>query len=161
MKTIYFCCVTVVRKNRRHRMRLAAKATSAFGSCSRSSRRHRHRARTSHWRSCHRDEAVVWGNAVVTWASQYPGAAKNTNLFMMSGYSQGRYLMYLMGKTTPSSDVVGDGGERHAISQDFSRHREGGTGDVRRAHGRVWPGTKERCSRCRSSPSGGPTKYKH
>jgi hypothetical protein len=86
---------------------------------------HRHRARTSHWRSRHRDEAVVWGNAAATWASPYPGVAKKANLFMVSGYSQDGYLM---AKMTLSSDVVGDGGEHHAISQDFSQHWQGGDG---------------------------------
>jgi hypothetical protein len=33
-----------------------------------------------------------------------------------------------MAEMTPSSDVVGDGGEHHTISRDLSRHREGGDG---------------------------------
>ncbi len=40
----------------------------------------------------------------------YPGAAKNMNLFMVSGYAQDGYSM---AKTTPSTDVEDDDGERH------------------------------------------------
>jgi hypothetical protein len=49
----------------------------------------------------------------------------NTSLFMMLGYAQDGYLMV---KTTPSADVVDDGGERHGSSHDISWHRQDGDG---------------------------------
>jgi hypothetical protein len=43
---ICFCCVTAMKKNRRHKTRLAARTTSASVSCGHSPRCHYHRART-------------------------------------------------------------------------------------------------------------------
>jgi hypothetical protein len=83
---------------------------------------------------------------------------EKANLFMMSGYARDGYLM---AKTTPSTDVVDNGGKHHARSWDLAAIGKAGMDDVRKVHGQVRPGTKQSHSQSRSSSFQGPTKYTH
>ncbi len=65
------------------------------------------------WHSRHWDEAVVGKKCGDLGSAYNPGASKNTNLFMLCGYTNGVNLMTRM---TPSADVEDNDDRHHARS---------------------------------------------